>query len=103
MAIIAECYNANNDAEEAVKILKQLSAKAPSGSPWKLEALRQLGDIFEKRESWTEAVSAYEEGGKLSSNPQVSASFRQRAKYIRDNYLAGGAKTKAQKTTGGPQ
>ncbi|OGR82250.1 MAG: hypothetical protein A2901_09645 [Elusimicrobia bacterium RIFCSPLOWO2_01_FULL_54_10] len=103
LAIIAECYNANNDADEALKILKQLSAKTSAGSPWKLEALRQMGDIFEKRQSWAEAVAVYEEGGRFSSNPQVAASFRQRAKYLRDNHLGAGSKTKPPKTTGGQQ
>ncbi|OGR88812.1 MAG: hypothetical protein A3A86_07575 [Elusimicrobia bacterium RIFCSPLOWO2_01_FULL_60_11] len=98
LAVIAECYNASSDPDEALKTLKQLSAAAPSGSPWKLEALRQMGDIYEKKEAWAEAAVVYEEGGRFSSNPQVAASFRQRAKYLRENYLG---KT-APKTTGRP-
>ncbi len=102
LAIIAECYQGNGDLDEAVKTLKQLSAAVAGNSPWKLEAFRQMGEIYEKKESWSEAVSVYEEGGRMSGNPQVSGSFRQRAKYLRDTYLAGGAKPKASKTTGQP-
>ena len=98
LAVIAESYNASGDPDEALKTLKQLSAATRAGSAWKLEAFRQMGDIYEKKEAWADAAAAYEEGGRSSSNPQVTASFRQRAKYLRENYLG---KAPA-KTTGRP-
>jgi len=86
LAIIAESYSAVNDADESLKTLKLLLENTPPQSPWKLEALRQMGEIYEKKESWSEAVSVYQEGGKFTSNPQVAASFRERANFLMKSY-----------------
>jgi len=99
LAIIAEGYHSSNDSDEAIKTLRELSGMVNSRSPWKLEAYRQMGDIYEKTESWTKAVSVYEEGARSSSDKKVASSFRERAKYLRSTYLGSNAKSKAPKTT----
>ena len=98
LTLIGECYISLNDSEEAVKSFKALYAGSPQGSNWKLEALRQLGALYEKQEKWGEAVSAYEEGGRTSKNSQVAASFRERAKYLKEAFPAN--PEKQPKTTG---
>lgn len=87
--LTAECYLANNDPDEAVKSLKSIAPMQPANSAWKLEALRKLGEIYEKQGKWAEAAQAYEDGGRLGGDPKVSASFRERAKYIRETQLGG--------------
>lgn len=104
--LIAESYFANNDPDEAIRSLKSIAALPPQNSAWKLESLRKLGEVYEKQERWAEAAQSYEDGARISGNAQVSASFRERAKYLRETYLGakpgGSQPSKAKpKTTGG--
>jgi hypothetical protein len=48
---------------------------------------------------WANAVQAYEDGSRLGGDPKVSASFRERARYLRETYL-GGAKPAPAKPAG---
>ena len=89
LASIGECYLASNDPEEAVRTFRALADAAGSNVNWKLEAFRQMGEIYEKQAKWSEAVSVYMEGGRTGGNPQVSKSFRDRAQYLKDAYLSG--------------
>lgn len=107
--LIGDNYAANGDFNEAVSALNSvLSLQSSHAGPWKLEALRKLGEVYEKQEKWDGAAQAYEQGARLSGDAQISASFRERAKYLRENYLGSKAspsqtapKSKPQKTTGG--
>lgn len=78
-----ECYLGNNDPEEAIRSWKTISALPPQHSSWKLEALRALGELYQKQEKINEAISAYEEGSRTAMDPQVSKSFKEMANYLR--------------------
>lgn len=102
--LIGESYVANNDLEEAARTLKSVNQMPPHNSSWHLEALRLLGEVYEKQEKWSDAVAIYDEGGRLN------ASFKERAKYIRQNYLGNNSngssepkKKQQPKTTGAGQ
>jgi hypothetical protein len=49
--------------------------------------LRKTGEIYEKQEKWSDAAQVYERAGKLGGDPKISASFRDRARYLRATYL----------------
>lgn len=99
LSLIGESYVGSNDLEEGIRSFRALASAASSNPNWKLEALRQLGQIYEQLERWSEAVSVYNEGGKMSGNPQISKSFKERAKYLKETFLSAPQEERL-KTTG---
>ncbi|MBI2118757.1 MAG: tetratricopeptide repeat protein [Elusimicrobia bacterium] len=84
--LLSEAYLGNNESSSAIASLKTMVSFPIKAQGWKLEALRKLGEIYEKQEQWIAAAGAYEEGSKISTDPKVSASFKTRAKYLRETY-----------------
>jgi tetratricopeptide (TPR) repeat protein len=84
--MIADCYNASGDSEEAIKTLQSMLPMSPQNSAWKLESIRKMGEIYEKQEKWKEAAEVYESAGKIG-DPQIAASFKERARYLRQTFL----------------
>lgn len=98
--LLSEAYLGNNEISSSIASLKNMVSSPIKAEAWKSEALRKLGEIYEKQEQWMEAAGVYEEGGKISQDPKVSVSFKTRAKYLRETYSTttnGGGK----KTNGG--
>ncbi|MBI3012862.1 MAG: tetratricopeptide repeat protein [Elusimicrobia bacterium] len=98
--LIAESYLGLERTSEAIETLKKLTGSSTRNPLWKLEAFRKLGEIYEKGERWKDAAQTYEEGSRVGGSPQISASFRARAKYLRENYPASGNANEP-KSTGG--
>ena len=89
--LMATAYLLANQETEGIATLQMIAKIPGQDTAWQLESLRKLGEIYEKKESWAEAVTAYEAAAKLAGNTTVGNSFRDRAKYFKVNYLGAAA------------
>jgi len=72
----------NNQLEEARDYWERLSLQKPANSPWRLQGLVKLGEIYEGERNYPEAARTYEDISKNAATPEVAKAAAERAKSL---------------------
>ncbi len=68
--------------DEARDYWERLGQQKPAGSPWRLQGLVKLGEIYEAEKNYQEAAKVYEDIARNSGKPEVARAAADRAKAL---------------------
>jgi tetratricopeptide (TPR) repeat protein len=68
--------------DEARDYWERLGQQKPAGSPWRLQGLVKLGEIYEAEKNYQEAAKVYEDIARNSGKPEVARAAAERAKAL---------------------
>ncbi|OGS07994.1 MAG: hypothetical protein A2270_08130 [Elusimicrobia bacterium RIFOXYA12_FULL_51_18] len=72
----------NNQLDDARDYWERLALQKPSNSPWRLQGLVKLGEIYEGERNYPEAARTYEDISKNAATPEVAKAAAERAKVL---------------------
>ena len=72
----------NNQPDEARDHWERLAMQKPGNSPWRLQGLVKLGEMYEGERNYPEAARTYEDIARNAATPEVAASAAERAKTL---------------------
>ncbi|MBI3552052.1 MAG: tetratricopeptide repeat protein [Elusimicrobia bacterium] len=77
--------------DEAMNAWEKARGMKPAGSPFRLQSLIKLGEIYEKGSDWGRAISAYEDLARNAPNKEVARSAAGRAALLRKDHKGASA------------
>lgn len=83
---MGETDTAMNRPDEALISWEKLRGMKPLGSPFRLQALIKLGELYEKASDWCHAVSAYTDLGRNASDKGIAQSAAARAAALQKDH-----------------
>jgi len=72
----------NSQPDEAREHWEQLALQKPANSPWRLQGLVKLGEIYEADRNYQEAARIYEDIAKNAASPDVARAAAERARAL---------------------
>lgn len=82
MYYMGEMNADNQQPDEARDYWERLAQQKPAGSPWRLQGLVKLGEIYEGEKNYPEAVKVYEDIARSSGKPEVARAAAERARSL---------------------
>jgi tetratricopeptide (TPR) repeat protein len=79
---MGEINNENGLPDEAREHWEQLALKKPANSPWRLQGLVKLGEIYEADRNYPEAARIYEDISNNAASPEVAKAAAERARSL---------------------
>lgn len=89
---MGEIYSDMSRPDEALNAWEKLRAMKPATSPFRLQALIKLGEVYEKAADWCHAVTAYDDLAASSSDKGIRATAAGRAAALRKEHGGCGGK-----------
>ena len=81
---IAEDYAAMGDEEKSAEVFAMMRKSIFKDSPYRLSGLAKLGEYYEKKFRWVEALEIYEDLANSASQPGWSEAAKSRLKIVRE-------------------
>jgi TolA-binding protein len=92
----------NRQPDEARDYWERLALQKPPNSPWRLQGLVKLGEIYEVEKNYAEAARVYEDISRNAATPDVAKAAADRAKALARMTSEKGASSSGEERKPGP-
>ncbi|MBI5743016.1 MAG: tetratricopeptide repeat protein [Elusimicrobia bacterium] len=82
MYYMGEMNADNRQPDEARDYWERLAQQKPAGSPWRLQGLVKLGEMYEAEKNYQEAARVYNDIARNSAKPEVAKAAGERARSL---------------------
>lgn len=79
---MGELYSDNKQPEEALDYWGRLVLQKPYSSPWRLQGLIKIGEIYEAEKNYPEAARVYDDISKNSADPETAKAAAEKARSL---------------------